>query len=178
MAHKEQQEFISRVRGNFNYYFGGKKVLEVGSLNINGSLREFFIQCHYIGIDVAKGPCVDIVCQGQDYDASDDCFDVVCSAECFEHNPYWLETFINMIRMCKPGGLIFFTCASTGRLEHGTLNCHPILSPLTINLGWDYYKNLTDFDFKNNIIFEDKFNYHGFEINTDSHDLYFWGLKK
>ena len=42
-------------------------------------------------------------------------FDVVISCECFEHNPYWRETFLNMTRVLRPGGLFVLTCATTGR---------------------------------------------------------------
>lgn len=178
MSHKQQREFVERVRSNFSFYFGGKNVLEVGSLIINGSIRDFFIQCNYTGIDVGEGWGVDVVCQGQDYSAPDNTFDVVCSGECFEHNPYWLETFKNMIRLTKSGGLIFFTCATTGREEHGTIKNLPEDSKLTIELGWDYYKNLNEQDFKEHINFVDEFSYFGFETNDEAHDLYFWGIKK
>jgi len=28
-------------------------------------------------------------------------FDCTISVECFEHNPFWLETFVNMLRMTR-----------------------------------------------------------------------------
>ena len=103
----------------------------------------------YIGIDVGEGKGVDIVCPGQDYNAPDNTFDIACSAECFEHNPYWKETFANMVRMCKPGGLIVLTCATTGRPEHGTTRSDIGSSPLTVSIGWEHYKNLDEGDFRN-----------------------------
>src|SRR5690606_19424692 len=106
-------------------FFRGTRVLEVGSLDLNGSVRSNFSGCDYLGIDVAAGPGVDLVCQGQDYDAPDGSFDVVTSCEAMEHNPYWRETFANMLRLCRPGGLILMTCATTGRGEHGTTRKHP-----------------------------------------------------
>lgn len=39
-------------------------------------------------------------------------YDITISCNCFEHNPYWRETFLNMHRMTKEGGL----CLS--RLKH------------------------------------------------------------
>jgi hypothetical protein len=52
MAHQEQKDFVQKLRNNFSNFFTDKKVLEIGSLNINGSIREFFDNCKYTGIDV------------------------------------------------------------------------------------------------------------------------------
>jgi SAM-dependent methyltransferase len=177
MSHKSQREFIQIVASSLPNSFVGKKVLEVGSLNINGSVRAFFKDCEYIGLDVAPGKNVDIVCEGQKYDAPDDIYDVVISCEVMEHNPYWLETFQNMIRVCKPGGLILMTCATTGRPEHGTTKTTPMDSPLTVDLGWDYYKNLTRQNFEKNINMQESFSAHHFQTNWNSFDLVFIGIK-
>jgi SAM-dependent methyltransferase len=176
MAHQEQKDFVQKLRNNFSNFFTDKKVLEIGSLNINGSIREFFDNCKYTGIDVDFGDGVDIVCEGQNYKASDETYDVVLSTECFEHNPYWLETFKNMIRLCKDGGLVFFTCATDGRPEHGTSRTTPLDSPLTVKLGWDYYRNLTEENFTDQINFDEYFSEYHFEINDEHKDLYFWGV--
>lgn len=177
MSHSQQLDFIKSVKDSFPTYFNNSKILEIGSLDINGSVRPFFTKCEYIGIDVGPGPGVDVVCEGQNYSAPDDSFDTVISCECFEHNPYWLETFLNMIRICKKNGLVIFTCATTGRKEHGTTRTSPADSPLTIGKGWDYYKNLTEIDFKENITLSLYFKDFKFSINEKSKDLYFWGIK-
>lgn len=154
--------------------FAGVKVLEVGSLDINGTVRDFFTDCDYIGVDLDEGPGVDVVAQGQELDYPDRSFDTVISAECFEHNPYWLETFVNMHRMADV--LVAFTCATTGRREHGTTRTSPADSPFTLN--WDYYRNLTEDDFADNLDLNSMFQRHSFSVNNNSHDLYFWGLVK
>jgi SAM-dependent methyltransferase len=179
MSHSEQIEYIKKIRNRFPSFFKNRTVLEVGSLNINGTVRDFFENCNYTGIDVGPGPGVDIVCGGQEYNAPKECFDVVISCECFEHNPYWVETFLNMVRMCKSGGLVIVTCASTGRPEHGTNKSNPSDSPLTVSVGWgDYYKNLTEVDFKNAFDIEEMFSIHKFEFHDHPGDLHFCGLKK
>jgi SAM-dependent methyltransferase len=148
MAHPSQLDFVARVKARFPERFAGRRVLEVGSLDINGSVRSFFEHCDYVGIDVAAGPGVDLVCQGQDYDGPDDAFDTVISCEVMEHNPHWADTLRNMVRVCRPGGLIVMTCATLGRKEHGTARTTPGASPLTVGLGWNYYRNLTARDFR------------------------------
>lgn len=174
MAHKEQNDFFLSVKQRFPEMFSDVSVLEVGSLNINGSVRDLFNASLYIGVDLEEGPSVDVVGQGQELSYDDNFFDVAISAECFEHNPYWLETFLNMCRMSSK--FVMFTCASDGRSEHGTTRSAPECSPFT--LQWDYYKNLNQEDFTSHINFDEIFSQYEFSYNSQSCDLYFWGLKK
>ena len=83
-----------------------------------------------------------------------------------------------MINLCKSNGLVIFSCATTGRKEHGTTKSEPQSSPLTVNLGWDYYQNLTEANFREVFDFENLFLEHIFMENAQSNDLYFYGLKK
>lgn len=174
MAHGAQRVFFEKVREQFPEFFSGQRVLEVGSLDINGTVRDFFSNCVYTGVDVDSGPAVDIVAQGQDLTFPDGSFDVTVSAECFEHNPYWRETFLNMVRMTRPGGLVVFTCAAEGRPEHGTSRSDVGSSPLTVGLGWDYYKNLGEADFDEESL--QGFGSYGFYDNRVNLDLYFVGM--
>jgi SAM-dependent methyltransferase len=177
MAHRAQMEFVERVRAIFPAAFAGKRVLEIGSFDINGSVRDLFTQCDYIGIDVGRGPGVDLVCQGQDYDGPDASFDTVISCEAMEHNPYWRETLVNMFRLCKPGGLVVMTCASTGRHEHGTTQSEPGASPLTIQIGWEYYRNLTARDIRSVTNLNKIFTRYSLFQNWRVFDLYFVGFR-
>ena len=178
MAHSEQFEFVDKIRYFFPSYFENVNVLEVGSAYINGTVRDFFKNCGYVGIDIAPANCVDIVCEGSLYDAPDNFFDIVISCECFEHNRLWRETFQNMYRMCKSEGMILLTCASTGRPEHGTKKTNPDRSLTSNYRGWeDYYQNLTEDDFLNNFKIKDMFKIFKFKYNPISCDLYFFGIK-
>ena len=174
MAHQQQFDFVSAVVSFYPDNFVNCKVLEVGSLDINGSVRQFFKDCNYIGIDLGEGKGVDIVCTGQDYDAPDNEFDTIISCECFEHNPDWVATFQNMHRMTKPNGLIVMTCATTGRAEHGTKRTSPQDAPFC----GDYYKNLTEQDFLDNLKIDNMFSTYEFGIGKATKDLYFYGVKK
>jgi len=180
MSHPSQMQFIKSVKNHFPEYFSGKQILEVGSLNINGTVRDFFTNSYYVGIDVAEGNGVDVVCEGQNFDAPTDSFDVAISCECFEHNPHWVATFQNMYRMVRPGGIVIMSCATTGRPEHGTTRTTPQDSPLTIGLGWDYYKNLEEKDFREHFNIESMFRTFEFIGNSNmgySSDLFFYGIK-
>jgi SAM-dependent methyltransferase len=177
VAHSSQLRFIQLLAQQLGEFFVDKRVLEVGSLDINGSVRSCFSRCEYIGLDVAAGKGVDVVCQGQDYDAPDASFDVVLSCEAMEHNPYWKATFLNMIRLCRPGGLLIMSCASTGRMEHGTARSEPTSSPLTVGLGWNYYRNLRERDFRRAVDLVPSVAAHKFWVNWSHYDLLFAGLK-
>jgi hypothetical protein len=94
MAHPEQFNFFTKVKEQFPDHFRDVSVVEMGSLNINGTVRVLFENPkNYVGIDLGEGTDVDIVCRGEEYDAPNESFDVAISAECFEHNPEWAETF-------------------------------------------------------------------------------------
>ena len=48
MAHKEQRDFCLRVKEKYPEFFKDKKVLDIGSLDINGSNRDLFENCNYM----------------------------------------------------------------------------------------------------------------------------------
>ena len=177
MAHEQQFRFISFVKETFPNYFKDRTVLEVGSLNINGSVRRFFDNCLYTGIDIAEGKDVDDVVNGENYAGQANSLDVVISCECFEHNPEYEKTFINMIRVLKRDGLCIMTCASYGRRQHGTSLSNPSDSPLSLAKGQEYYKNLVEADFRF-LNLDHFFADHFFVTDFSSCDLYFLGLGK
>ena len=171
MAHQEQFDFVNSVKDSFPDLFKKKRILDIGSLNINGSVRELFEDCEYIGVDLDYGPGVDLVCAGQDLRFRDNYFDMSVSCECFEHNPHWEETFQNMICMSKT--MVIITCATEGRPEHGTARTSAGDSPF--NANWNYYKNLTIEDFSNAVDLDSAFEWWLHKVNPKTNDLYFCG---
>ena len=149
MAHFQQLKFVETIslHMNKNQDWQGIKLLEVGAHDVNGSIRQFFVGSDYTGVDLSEGEGVDIVASGHELDLPDASFDISISCECFEHNPEWVGTFSNMHRMTQQGGVVIISCASKGRPEHGTTRTSPEASPGTQDIGWDYYKNLSQRDF-------------------------------
>ena len=47
LSHKSQIDFVSGVKTQFPEFFEGGRVLEIGSLDINGSVRDFFVNRLY-----------------------------------------------------------------------------------------------------------------------------------
>jgi SAM-dependent methyltransferase len=178
MAHPDQLQFVGFVARFLPGHFTRARALEIGSLDINGSVRTFFPDpARYVGIDVAAGPGVDRVCLGHEFHDEEGGWDAVLSCESFEHNPHYRETFANMIRLARPGALVLFTCAAPGRPEHGTSRTSPEASPLTVAQGWDYYRNLSRSDFSQPEI-DAAFDRYAFFRNLRTADLYFAGLKR
>lgn len=174
--HSQQLFFVSSIKNVLPEWFVEKTVLELGSLDINGSVRPLFDNCSYIGIDVGPGPGVDRVCKGQDFEAPASSYDVVISCEMMEHNPQWRETWLNMLRLMKTDGMMIMTCATYGRLRHGTPDSTPTDSPLTCADGTNYYCNLTERDFLHLTGFDSLFSAWRFFVDNVSHDLYFLGV--
>lgn len=120
MAHPAQQKFCASLKETLPEFFRGRRVLEIGARNINGTVRDLFEDCDYVGVDCEAGKDVDVVCLGHEYEAEPESFDVVCAVETFEHDPHAERTVGHMLRLLRGGGLFFMTCAGEGRGEHGT----------------------------------------------------------
>lgn len=99
----------------------GKTVLEVGSANVNGSVRpqiEAMGPASYLGIDLAPGPGVDEAWEGgvEQFAAlkPGPVFDLVVSCEMLEHAERWESAFRAMADLVAPGGKLVLTCRGPG----------------------------------------------------------------
>jgi SAM-dependent methyltransferase len=176
MAHPQQIDFCMSVKNKYPIYFTNKRVLDCGSLDINGNNRYLFTDCWYLGIDVSEGNNVDFVIPIHKFNYPNESFDVIISTECFEHDMYYEKSLKNICRLLKPNGLFLFTCATDGRGEHGTQRTTPENSPMTALSN--YYKNLNQNDIMNCIDIDKIFIQYEFSTNNNPCDLYFWGIKK
>jgi SAM-dependent methyltransferase len=112
------------------YASPGDRILDVGSMNVNGSLREAAPPtASYIGVDVTPGRGVDLVLEDPYrlpfVDAE---FDLIVSASCFEHAEFFWETFLEMCRIVKPTGFIYLSVPSIGPYHMHPVDCwrfHP-----------------------------------------------------
>jgi SAM-dependent methyltransferase len=179
--HPEARDFTLFVKQIMTTYFIGKKVLDVGSGDINGNNRFLFQSCDYDGNDVIEAKNVTIVSKTKDLPFMDNTFDTIISTECFEHDPEYKASFLKIYDMLKPDGLFCFSCASTHRPEHGTRRTSPADSYGTIgNLSdmSDYYKNLSEIDLNEVLPLNTLFSVWDTYYNYYTKDLYFVGIKK
>lgn len=96
-------------------------VCELGSYNVNGSVRELWQReaTLYIGVDVRPGPGVDVVADAGQWSLGEKLlFDLVLSTECLEHAPYPGAVCDNAFRLLKPGGVFLLTAAGRQRGVH------------------------------------------------------------
>ena len=178
--HTEAKTFTLFVKKWFPAFFCNKTVLDAGGGDINGNNRELFTDCDYQCNDVVECPNANIVCFTKDLPFADATFDTIVSTECFEHDPQYTESWQKIYKLLKPGGLFFFTCASTGRKEHGTKTSYSESSYACIgNLPefCDYYKNLSIEDLHDVLDLRKSFSSFASYYNKKSADLYFWGIK-
>jgi SAM-dependent methyltransferase len=173
MAHKEQIIFCNRVKNKFPNYFLNTRVLDVGSLDINGNNKYLFSgEYTYIGIDLGPGPNVDVVSRAHEYQ-TEVLFDVITSTECYEHDEFYPLSLKNTYNLLRPGGLYVFSCATHGRPEHGTTRTSPKDAPFV----GDYYKNLGRKEILEVWDCDNLFSLYNFEVNNYHKDLYFYGVK-
>lgn len=128
--HDAARSYVSRFATNQPI-----TVVEIGSLNVNGQVRDFFPNATYTGIDIVDGAGVDRVADGATYTPRRKADLVVC-CEVFEHTPDWREIVWNVhAAILKPGGRFVVTAAGPGREPHsadgGRLK------------GGEYYGNIT-----------------------------------
>lgn len=175
--HAQCKLWCEKVKERFSEHFKDKRVLEIGSANINGVLRYLFEGGEYIGIDVKPYDCVDVVSIAHKYDEPPESFDVIYSTSTLEHDKYFKKTLQKMVELLKPGGLMFFT-AGTLWAEHGTPKNKPEDSLTSKIKHWiGYYHNLEPSDVTQSIDLNKSFS--EWEMHLDSGlDLDFWGIKR
>ena len=91
-----------------------KKILDVGSYDVNGTMKPIFEKGQYVGIDMEEGPNVDVVGVSHDIPFEKDEFDIVISSSCFEHDDMFWISFQEMCRVLKPGGYMYIQAPSNG----------------------------------------------------------------
>lgn len=146
---------------------GKLKVLEFGSLDINGTIRSVF-EPHaslYLGVDPQEGPGVDVICGAHEFDIQET-FDVVVCCEVFEHTAVWREIITNSHRLLRPNGFFVATMAGEGRNPHSAVDGG-------IPREWEYYDNVGSWELNRHL--SNTFSQH--VVNTQGADLRCYATK-
>lgn len=170
--HHEPMQFVTELKKQYPNYFYNTDVLEVGSLDVNGSIRGFFNSCRYIGLDIGEGKGVDKVVPIHEF-IEPNKYDVVISTGMLEHDIHWEKSLKQMVENLKSGGIFIFTCAGPDFQEHGTTRSTPQDSPFTHN----WYRNISIEDFCSVVNVED-FSVYDIKYMRGKADLLFYGIKK
>ena len=101
------------------------KIIDLGSMDVNGSLRTVAPKkAKYIGVDCADGKGVDIkVNDPYQLPFEDNFFDVAVSSSCFEHVEFFWLSFLELLRVLKPEGLLYINAPSNGKFHRYPVDC-------------------------------------------------------
>ncbi len=105
-------------------HLGPQRVVEIGSQNVNGSIRDHFQGHDYVGVDFADAPGVDLVLDDPYVLPTETAsVDIVVCNSCFEHSEFFWLTFQEMARVLKPGGLCYLNVPSNGPVHGWPVDC-------------------------------------------------------
>lgn len=96
--------------------FNEKVIVDVGSQDVNGSLRDFCPEgANYIGVDFVEGRGVDVILTDPyKLPFDDESVDVVVCSSVFEHSEFFWLLFLECIRIIKKDGLFYLNVPSNG----------------------------------------------------------------
>ena len=128
--HQSSYENMKKfVQSNFKNLDSKKKlrVLDVGSLDVNGSYRNLFdADCWiYEGLDIEYGENVDFVPKDP-YDWKElksNTYDLIISGQALEHIEFPWKTFENIERVLKPSALCCIIAPSSGPEHKHPVDC-------------------------------------------------------
>ncbi len=127
--HKESYEEAKRLLSVIPC-LPGARVLDVGSVNINGTFRSLVegLGFEYTGLDIAPGRNVDIVAENPyKYPITDEEYDVVLSGSTMEHVEAIWDWIPELVRVTKRGGYIIITTHTSWVYHPYPVDCWRIM---------------------------------------------------
>ncbi len=137
--HWSNHLFWRLCKQKYNTYFKGSSVIEFGSADINGTVKDYFEDCEkYIGVDWRQDKGVDLVSFAHELNLEEE-FDVVISASMLEHDPHWEKSITNMLHHLKDDGILFLSWGAALNPIHECYTApdggfHPLLAGKVLNL--------------------------------------------
>lgn len=119
--HAEARDFVAQAVAGRSF----ASVVEIGSRNVNGTVRDVIDAAQYLGVDVEPGPGVDLVADGATIVLPRKC-DLAVSCEVLEHTPDAEAIVANMLAMVRKGGLVLLTAACDPRAPHSATDGGPL----------------------------------------------------
>ena len=111
--------WVKSIKDKFNIK---GNILDLGSLDVNGTTKPIFNDSIYTGIDMRAGKNVDIIGYSYDIKFNNNTFDCVVSTEMLEHDIRPWLSILEIHRVLKPGGITILTARSIGFPKHGYPN--------------------------------------------------------
>ena len=159
------RKFIDDFQNFFPGALSNKKILDVGSKNVNGTAREYFNNCEYVGVDIEEGDGVDIVGHLVDVSVPEDFFDIVICFNTIEHDKRWRETLRACCKKVVKGGLfIIFGPTKFSHSEICQINNMMKESHNIKEVNFPRYKNYFKID---------RGDYYVLDYSSETHNPYF-----
>lgn len=100
-------------------------VLDIGSQDVNGSLRQFCqYGAKYVGVDFVAGNGVDVILEDPyklPFDSHS--IDAVVSSSCFEHSEMFWIIYLEILRVLKPQGVFYLNVPFNGPVHRYPVDC-------------------------------------------------------
>ena len=128
--HESSMNLMKNFVNNFLDINKELKIVDIGSLDINGSYKSLFENenWEYIGLDIEEGKNVNIVLENENELLFDnDSIDVVISGQAFEHMEFPWIVIKEVSRTLKPNGLACIIAPSSGPYHAYPRDCWRIL---------------------------------------------------
>lgn len=116
--HLANEAFWQYVNHTYPEYLD-ENILEVGSYDINGSVKEICSSTckQYVGVDWRPGPKVDLVCLAHDMKFENQ-FKAVLSASMLEHDPYYDGSVRTMCQLVRSDGILALSWGASRNPSH------------------------------------------------------------
>jgi SAM-dependent methyltransferase len=127
--HTSSYENMKKFVGKYLSSYKDKeiKILEVGSQDVNGTYKPLFTgeNWSYTGLDICKGPNVDIVVDDvyNWKEIKSNSYDVIISGQAFEHMEYFWLTMKEIARVLKAEGICCIIAPSSGPEHKYPIDC-------------------------------------------------------
>ena len=115
--HDNNKKWLNDLKKQYPSNFKDCKVLEVGSKDWNGSVRSWFENCMYWGIDIEQGSGVDQIISARKF-PSLPIWDTIVSFSVLEHDSEWRSSLHNILGGLKKDGILLMCWGAEGNIKH------------------------------------------------------------
>lgn len=105
--------------------FRDATVVDIGAQDVNGSLHDVMpSNLRYVGVDFVKAKGVDVVLDDPyELPFESKSIDVVVTSSCLEHSEMFWLTFLEILRILRPNGLLYINVPSNGDFHRYPVDC-------------------------------------------------------
>lgn len=119
---------LNNARVFFETYgskMGDGTVIDIGAQDVNGSLKSVTPgHLRYVGVDFIEARGVDVVLDDPyELPFETESIDIVVTSSCLEHSEMFWITFLEILRVLKPHGLLYMNVPSNGSYHRYPVDC-------------------------------------------------------